>query len=78
MPTRPPLRIPLKAVLIDVIGALLCGYGVYGLVEPDGAGAPPQAAAIAFAAVGAGLMIHALLTIMRRIREQVRSFPPEP
>ncbi len=73
MDSPAPLKIPLKAVLIDIVGALLCGGGVYGLMVDDGATRMNVAVAVLLIVIGVGLMGYAMLCILLRIREASRS-----
>ncbi len=72
MQSSAPLKIPLKAVLIDIVGALLCGGGVYGLVVGDGATRMHVAVAVLLIVTGLGLMGYAMTRILLRIREASR------
>ncbi|MFN0301197.1 MAG: hypothetical protein ACKVQU_12700 [Burkholderiales bacterium] len=72
MESSAPLKIPLKAVLIDIVGALLCGGGVYGLVAEDGATRMNVAVAVLLIVAGLGLMGYAMMRILLRIREASR------
>jgi hypothetical protein len=69
------LRIPLKWVVVDAIGALLAGVGVLGLV---GSGEPVlpflanRGAALALVALGVLLMALALGKILNRLRASAR------
>ncbi len=65
------IKIPLKAVLINVGGALLCGAGVYGLVD-DGATKMHAAVAILLMVAGVGFMGYAMMRIVLRMRESSR------
>jgi hypothetical protein len=72
---EPKLRIPLKWVVVDALGALLTGLGVLGLA---GSGEPAlpilasRAAALALVALGVLLMAIALVRILGRLRDSAR------
>lgn len=72
MESSAPLKIPLKAVLIDIVGALLCGGGVYGLVGDAGPTKMHVALAVMLIVTGVGLMGYAMTRILLRIREASR------
>jgi hypothetical protein len=72
MPNEAPLKLPLSAVLLDLLGAVLCGFGVYGLFVTDGPITFTPAAAIALVVIGVALMAYSLVAIMRSAREAAR------
>jgi hypothetical protein len=64
-----PIKIPLRAVLIDLIGALLCALGIYALLVAQ---AVPWLLAVALIVLGIALMLYGMITLVRRLREQQR------
>lgn len=73
-----PLRIPLDWVVVDALGALLTGAGVYGLLGATGGPLPvlsqPGVAWLCIA-IGVGLMILAMTKIFRRVLRQLSRGP---
>ena len=67
-----PLKIPVKMVLIDIVGALLCGVGVYSLMASDGTARMHAAVAALLMVSGIVLMGYAMLRILLRIRAASR------
>ena len=69
----PPLRIPLDWVIVDALGAILTGAGVYGLAAGRSAALPilaqPGVAWLCIVA-GVALMGLAMAQIVRRIVQQ--------
>ncbi len=72
MEPAPPLKIPLKSVFINVVGALLCGAGVYGLVADNAAKRMHWLIAAVLIVAGVGLMGYAMVRIMVRMRDSSR------
>jgi len=76
VPEAPRLRIPLQLILIDAIGVVLAGLGIYGLA----ADAPPAfapalgdpAKAGLLVAIGVVMMGYAIFEILRRARRAAR------
>lgn len=62
---QPPLKLPVRAVLADVIGAVLCAAGLYGVLNP---GHVSGLVAVVLIVVGIALMVYGLATILARIR----------
>jgi len=66
---RPRLRIPLRLIVLDVVGATTAGLGIYGLAaETPPAFAPAlgePASAWLLVAIGAALMGYAVFEIAR-------------
>lgn len=73
---RPRLGIPLQLIAIDVLGAAAAGLGIYGLA----ADAPPSfapalgepAKAWMLVALGAAMMMYAVVEILRRAAKSAR------
>lgn len=69
-----PLRIPLDWVIVDALGALLTGAGVYGLLGAAGGPLPllsePGVAWLCIVS-GIGLMVFAMTKIFKRIVQQL-------
>jgi hypothetical protein len=67
----PRLRVPLDWVLVDAIGAIIAGVGVFGLTG-GGASMHPllgnPAVAVGCIVIGVGLMGVALVRILRHMR----------
>jgi hypothetical protein len=69
-----PLRIPLDWVIVDALGALLTGAGVYGLLgAADGPLPMLSQPGVAWLCIvfGVGLMILAMTKIFRRVMQQI-------
>lgn len=64
-----PLKLPMRAVLLDVIGALLCAIGFHGALSP---GRLPAFLAYALIVVGVALMLYGMVQILARIRAASR------
>lgn len=62
---QPPLKLPVRAVLADVIGAVLCAAGLYGVLNP---GHVSGLVAVVLIVVGIALMVYGLATILARVR----------
>ncbi len=72
MEPAPPLKIPLKSVLINIVGALLCGAGVYGLVADNPANRMHWLIAALLIVAGVCLMGYAMVRILVRMRDSSR------
>lgn len=64
-----PLRLPLRAVMLDVLGAMLCAAGLYGVLNPARL---PGWVSFAMITVGVALMGYGLAVIFARIRAASR------
>ncbi len=64
-----PLKLPLRAVVLDVLGALLCATGLYGVLNP---GSLPGFLPFALIVVGIALMGYGMVVILSRIRDASR------
>jgi hypothetical protein len=69
MESARPLKIPIKAVLINVVGALACGVGVSGLAAADERFAMHTAIAVALIIAGIAMMGYAMVRILLRMRD---------
>lgn len=74
------LRIPLDWVIVDALGALLTGAGVYGLLR-DASGPLPVLSepGVAWVCIvfGVGLMAFAMAQIFKRVLRQLAHGPRE-
>jgi hypothetical protein len=72
-----PVRIPMRLLLLDVVGALVTGLGFYGVIEPAAATKLPFLAspgvAVALVVIGIGLMGYALGGILANVRRAARA-----
>ena len=69
-----PLRIPFDWVIVDTLGALLTGAGVYGLLGATGGPLPMLSwPGVAWLCIvfGVGLMILAMTKIFKRVLQQL-------
>lgn len=66
---QPPLKLPVRAVLADVLGAVLCAAGLYGVLNP---GHVSGLVALVLIVAGIALMVYGLATILARIRTASR------
>lgn len=66
---QPPLKLPMRAVLADVLGAMLCAAGLYGVLTP---GHVSGLFASVLIVVGIALMVYGMATIFARIRAASR------
>lgn len=64
-----PLKLPMRAVLFDVLGAILCAAGLYGVLNP---GRWPTLVALALIVVGVAFMAYGMTVILARIRAASR------
>ncbi|MEO7404981.1 MAG: hypothetical protein ABIU95_15060 [Burkholderiales bacterium] len=73
---RPRFKLPIHLVVVDIVGALIAGLGVWGLVEPSAAGQIPllgiAGAPVAALILGVGLMGYAIFGILRIARDSAR------
>ena len=79
MQTAPRRRIPVRLLVIDVIGVILAGLGVAGMVTDLSGVVPPfrdKTVAGMVAGVGFALVTFALGNILRWVRAQ-SARPPE-
>jgi hypothetical protein len=67
-----PLKIPVKTVLINIVGALFCGAGVYGFMAPNGSAPMHWAVSALLIISGIILMGYAMVRILLRIRAASR------
>ena len=78
-PVRPPLqpplrpfRIPFTLILVDLVGALITGFGVWGLIDSQAPERVPAFTAPVVAwlmlAIGVVMMIYAVFDLVRLAR----------
>lgn len=72
MPERPVLRMSPTIIVVDLVGSILTGLGVWGLIDPTaafriGALAEPLNAAL-LVVCGLGMMGWAVFELLRRAR----------
>jgi len=73
----PRVRIPLRLVIIDVLGAVLAAIGFYGFIEPAAAGVLPFLGVPGLPTVllstGIAMMGYAIIALMRRLAAAARA-----
>lgn len=71
--SQPKLKVSFKLFVLDIIGAVLAGFGLLGVVGEGGQIHPlladPRLAAL-FLLVGIGLMAYFMVDVFKRIRVQ--------
>jgi len=71
---RSSLRVPLDWVIVDALGAVLTGAGVYGLLrEPSGPLPVLSEPGVAWLCIafGVGMMAFAIMQIFKRVLRQL-------
>jgi uncharacterized membrane protein YidH (DUF202 family) len=72
MAARRPFRIPLIVIFVDLVGALIAAFGMWGLIDPQAAERVPAftepLVAWLMLAIGVIMMIYAIVDLARLAR----------